>query len=184
MNNIIISALDEQFNKDCKVISTNSEYPSYTGIEKWIIITDLTEEELNIKYSEQVNPLRPFIILSRSFGKVRNKYIRNENKHRMRAVRTIEPFDYDDELLVAHHPEIIRDTFEDDYIFRQDCLLLQEAISRLNENQKKRLTQFFFEGKSYAEIGKEEGVTYQAVQLSVEGAIKKLRKILEKTLVV
>ena len=134
--------------------------------------------------SEQVNPLRPFIILSRSFGKVRNKYIRNENKHRMRAVRTIEPFDYDDELLVAHHPEIIRDTFEDDYIFRQDCLLLQEAISRLNENQKKRLTQFFFEGKSYAEIGKEEGVTYQAVQLSVEGAIKKLRKILEKTLVV
>lgn len=102
----------------------------------------------------------------------------------MRAVRTIEPFDYDDELLVAHHPEIIRDTFEDDYIFRQDCLLLQEAISRLNENQKKRLTQFFFEGKSYAEIGKEEGVTYQAVQLSVEGAIKKLRKILEKTLVV
>lgn len=82
MNNIIISALDEQFNKDCKVISTNSEYPSYTGIEKWIIITDLTEEELNSKYSEQVNPLRPFIILSRSFGKVRNKYIRNENKHR------------------------------------------------------------------------------------------------------
>ena len=60
MNNIIISALDEQFNKDCKVISTNSEYPSYTGIEKWIIITDLTEEELNSKYSEQVNPLRPF----------------------------------------------------------------------------------------------------------------------------
>ena len=96
MNNIIISALDEQFNKDCKVISTNSDYPSYTGIEKWIIITDITEEELNSKYSEQVNPLRPFIILSRSFGKVRNKYIRNENKHRMRAVRTIEPFDYDD----------------------------------------------------------------------------------------
>ena len=68
MNNIIISALDEQFNKDCKVISTNSEYPSYTGIEKWIIITDLTEEELNSKYSEQVNPLRPFIIVANQSG--------------------------------------------------------------------------------------------------------------------
>ena len=184
MNNSTNLTLDEQFDKDCKIIKLKYEYPGYTGEEKWAIITGLTEEELNEKYAEKTASLRPFIVLDLAFGKARTKFINNENKHYMRGVRSIEPFDYDDELLVAHHPEIIRDTFEDDYIFRQDCLLLQEAISRLNENQKKRLTQFFFEGKSYAEIGKEEGVTYQAVQLSVEGAIKKLRKILEKTLVV
>ena len=54
MNNTIISALNEQFYIDCKVVSTKREYPSYTGIEKWIIITDLTEKELNERYAEQV----------------------------------------------------------------------------------------------------------------------------------
>lgn len=34
MENIKTSALDEQFNKDCKVIEMNYEYPNYTGIEK------------------------------------------------------------------------------------------------------------------------------------------------------
>ena len=38
MNNIIISALDEQFKKDCKVINLNYEYPGYTGIEQWAIL--------------------------------------------------------------------------------------------------------------------------------------------------
>ena len=38
MNNTIISALDEQFKKDCKVINLKYEYPGYTGIEQWAII--------------------------------------------------------------------------------------------------------------------------------------------------
>ena len=42
MNNIIISALDEQFKKDCKVINLKYEYPGYTGIEK--VLLELTEE--------------------------------------------------------------------------------------------------------------------------------------------
>lgn len=88
MNNTIISALDEQFYIDCEVIETKYEYPQYTGVEKWIIITDLTEEELNSKYAEQIAPLRPYIILSRSFGEVRNDFRRNEKKHHMRSVRS------------------------------------------------------------------------------------------------
>ena len=41
MNKNIISALIEQFYIDCEVIETQYEYPHYTGVEKWIIITDL-----------------------------------------------------------------------------------------------------------------------------------------------
>ena len=46
MNNTNISAQSEQFYIDCEVVETKYEYPQYTGVEKWIIITDLTEEEL------------------------------------------------------------------------------------------------------------------------------------------
>lgn len=66
MNNTNISAQSEQFYIDCEVIETKYEYPQYTGVEKWIIITDLTEEELKGKYAEQIAPLKPFIVLPRS----------------------------------------------------------------------------------------------------------------------
>ena len=72
MNNTIISALDEQFKKDCKVINLKYEYPGYTGVEQWAIITDLSEDELCTKYAEQVDPFSPYIILTTSFGAVRD----------------------------------------------------------------------------------------------------------------
>lgn len=55
MNSYYLSAHDEQFKYDCKVINLSYEYPGYTGEEKWAIITDLTEEELRKKYEEIIS---------------------------------------------------------------------------------------------------------------------------------
>lgn len=55
MNTYYLTALDEQFKCDCKVINLSYEYPGYTGEEKWAIITDLTEEELIEKYEEIIS---------------------------------------------------------------------------------------------------------------------------------
>ncbi len=178
MNNTIISALNEQFYIDCKVVSTKREYPSYTGIEKWIIITDLTEKELNERYAEQVAPLKPFIVLSRSFGEVRDCYIRNENKHRMRAYRTIEPFDYDDDLVAVHHAEIVQDSLEDELIRQFEYERLQQAIASLNPIQKRRLQMFFFENMSYAKIAEKEGIAKSAAHKSVASAIENVKSFL------
>jgi len=68
MSNSIISAREEQFRKECKVINLTYEYPGYKGIEEWAIITNLSEEELSSKYSEQVAKFIPYIVLSASFG--------------------------------------------------------------------------------------------------------------------
>lgn len=54
MNKYYISALDEQFKFECKVINLSYEYPGYIGEEKWAIITGLTEEELNERYAEKI----------------------------------------------------------------------------------------------------------------------------------
>ena len=35
MNTYYLTALDEQFKCDCKVINLSYEYPGYTGEEKW-----------------------------------------------------------------------------------------------------------------------------------------------------
>lgn len=89
MNTYYLTALDEQFKCDCKVINLSYEYPGYTGEEKWAIITDLTEEELSKKYEEIISSYRPFIILSSLFGSVRADFIRNEDKFIKRAKRSI-----------------------------------------------------------------------------------------------
>ena len=178
MDNKIISALDEQFKKDCQVIETKTEYPQYTGIEKWIIITELTEEELNLKYSEQIAPLRPFIVLDCSFAAVRDDFRRNENKHKMRAVRSIEPFDYDDELLATHHPEIIRDSLEDEIILLNEYEKLQSAIATLNPVQRRRLIMFFFDNMSYAKIAEKEGIAKSAAYKSIQIAIENVKKLI------
>lgn len=177
MNNTIISALDEQFYIDCKVVATKYEYPQYTGIEKWIIITDLTEEELNSKYAEQIAPLKPYIILSRSFGEVRDDFRRNEKKHHMRAVRSGHAFDFSEDT-EEHHTEIAANSLEDDFLYMEELEELRNAIQLLTPIQRVRLVKYFFEGKSSRQIAKEEGVNYSKVDKSIAAAIKKLKKFL------
>ena len=174
MNNNIISALIEQFYIDCEVIETQYEYPHYTGVEKWIIITDLSEEELNNKYGKQIAPLRPFIVLSRSFGEVRDAFRRNEKKHQMRATRHGHAFDYSEET-EEHHSEIATPDTESIYLQEETYAELRAAIMTLEDTQKKRIIKYFFYGKTYKEIANEEGVSFQAVAKSIDNAVKKLR---------
>jgi len=177
MNNTNISAVAEQFYIDCEVIETKYEYPQYTGVEKWIIITDLTEEELNNKYAEQIAPLRPFIILSRSFGEVRDDYRRNEKKHYMRAVRNGHAFDFSEDT-EEHHTEIAAGNLEDEFLCKEEIEELRNAIQLLTPIQRERLIKYFFEGKSSRTIAKEEGVNYSKVDKSIAAAIKNLKKFL------
>ncbi len=115
MNTYYLSALDEQFKCDCKVINLSYEYPGYTGDEKWAIITDLTEKELIEKYDEIISSYRPFILLSSLFGSVRADYIRNEDKFSKRAKRSISIFDFSEET-EEHHTEIASNELEEEAI--------------------------------------------------------------------
>lgn len=73
---------------------------------------------------------------------------------------------------------------EDIVIKNLENELLKKAISKLPKVQRKRLTLYYFEGMTYEQIAKIEGCTYQAVQLSVREALKKLKKALSKYLVI
>ena len=112
----------ELFKTECKVVCLEYEYPNYTGIEKWAIITDLSEEELNIKYADEIASFRPFVVLSAAFGQVRDDYIRNENKHHMRAVRNGHAFDFSEDT-EEHHI----DSFSE-----ENLLGIEECFYRYN----------------------------------------------------
>ena len=180
MNTYYLTALDEQFKCDCKVINLSYEYPGYTGEEKWAIITDLTEEELIEKYEEIISSYRPFIVLSSMFGSVRADFIRNEDKFSKRAKRSISIFDFSEET-EEHHPEIAANDLEEEAISNETAEQVRDAIAQLKPIQRERLIKYFFEGKSLLQIAAEEGKSYSTVYESYQAALKKLKKIFENT---
>lgn len=177
-NKANIAALEEQFKIDCEVVETKYEYPHYTGTEKWIIITSMTEEELYSRYAEQIAHLRPFIVLPSAFREVRDDYRRNEKKHYMRAVRSYSMYDFSEDTEV-HHPEIICGSLEDDLLRKENNRLLWLAINQLRPLQRERLIQYFFRGKNLRQIAKEEGRAYSSVYESFQASISKLKIMLE-----
>ncbi len=173
----VINALDEQFKNECEIINLKYEYPGYMGKEEWAIVTNLSEAELNCKYVDLINNYKPFVILSASFGQVRADYMRNEKKHAMRATRSVEPFDYDDELCAAFHPELIVNNLEDTIIKDESIQKVRLILLSLDEKQKGRLIKFFFDGKSTHQIALEEGTTHQAISKSIGNTLKKIKKL-------
>ena len=88
-------------------------------------------------------------------------------------------FDYDDELLTAHHPELVVDSFEESFLRNETCQKVRSALATLQDVQKERVIKYFFDGKSTHEIAQEEGVSHQAVSQSIAVALKKLKNILK-----
>ena len=55
---------------------------------------------------------------------------------------------------------------------------LMSAIKQLKEIPRRRLYLYFFEGLTYREIAKKEGISDMSLRESINGAIKKLKKFL------
>ena len=50
MKKLTVNKQEELFAQDCKLINLRYEYSGFTGMEKWAIITELSEEALWDKY--------------------------------------------------------------------------------------------------------------------------------------
>ena len=66
MKKLTVNKQEELFAQDCKLINLRYEYSGFTGMEKWAIITELSEEALWDKYwnADMVsNGLLAFIVV-------------------------------------------------------------------------------------------------------------------------
>ena len=54
---------------------------------------------------------------------------------------------------------------------------LYEAIDKLTEVQQRRLRLYYFNGLTYRQIAKREGVNHRTVMATIEQALKRLRKL-------
>ena len=180
MDSNISSAHNEQSKNDYQIINLEYEYPGYTGEEKWAIITDLSEEELNKKYSDQISMFTPFIVLPTSFGEPREEYIRNEHKHEMRRKLYGDQFSVDDNLEI-YHPELIVNDLLESIVFNDEINQIKDAIQSLNKHQRSRISRYFFQDKKLKEIAEEDNISISAVYYSIQCGINNLKKFFKQT---
>ncbi|MBR3993666.1 MAG: sigma-70 family RNA polymerase sigma factor [Clostridia bacterium] len=169
----------EQFRRECKVINLKYEYEGYSEDIQWAIVTELSEEELMQKYSDEIQQYIPFVRLSVSQGEVFEAGTRYENKCRMREVRTGCSFDISDEEFAKYHHELIVNDTEESLVKKEELKMLEKALSTLSDVQRSRIYKHFFLQMTYSEISKEEGVNRSSIRESIEQTLKKLKKFYE-----
>lgn len=169
MLNTIIST----FMKDCKVLNLAKEYEGYTGEEKYAIITDLSEEELNLCFKEELEKYRPYVILSTKMYAAILESNRNDKREYQRAYRYHDAYAIDDErapLDTSSDPAIIAES-DDTYNH------IINEIFKLPGRQGQRLYQHFVLGLSIDEIAAADGVTAASVYESLSRAKKAIRTV-------
>ena len=182
---IVDNALFAEFKKDCKVLSLAKEYPGYVGYEKYMILTDLTKDELNQKYSVLLNNYEPYIIGSSQLYSPIADYEKNEDKFEKRNARNTISICVDED---AHN------TFESlqvgDYLIelseQQDAdekrRLIHTALGTLTDSQRRRLLMWAIDGMTEEEIAMREGSSQQAISKNLDKARKKIELIFSKGL--
>lgn len=138
----------------------------FIGEEKWLVISELSQEEIQRQYKTELKAYEPWMYLSLDQFAVIIDSERNEEKHRCRNKHNVY-YDAAPRLLDV----LLRD--EGNFLPEEDGCLdpnMIPGIEKLTEKQFKRMVKHDLEGYSYKELGKLEGVTKGAIGLTVEKA--------------
>ena len=160
------SNVNTNFKKDCKVINLAYEYPGYTGKEKYAIITDLSEEDLESLYGDKIMRYRPFVILSREMGSVMTEYENNEKKHEMRSKINELSCDWsnDRDALISALSEPDEQTELEEMINEKAFdKAIWRAFATLTELQRKYLIWHYVYKSTFREIAEAESKTAMTI---------------------
>lgn len=163
------------FKKDCKILNMKKEYPGYIGEITWIVISDLTQEQIMERYPEEIKPYTPFIRMTREMHEPIADFERNRLKFYYRARNHGDAYGYEDSTFECYHPEMIADSFALDEYYDLKC-----ALAHLNETQRRRIIKRFYEDMSVIDIANEEHTTRQAVAKSITAARNNTKRFLSE----
>ena len=159
--------------KDYIIISTKTLYPGFIGVGKWIIVTDLEEEELCSRHLPEIASYRPWILITVEQYAVMVDWKRNEEKYRRRASQREIYYGVDQSFIEKQVEEDeINNLMQFDEYFANDLL---QGCKELTASQERRIQKFYLEGHSMRQIAEEEKVSFTSIEKSIKFGIKKLR---------
>ena len=151
--------------KDYVILNIEQEYPGFTGTEKWMIITDLSEEEFAVSYPEKYPCWKEAVIMSVEMGKEVLRHHCNEWKHAKRKVRNEVPLD---NVVISITPKSDTEAEPNKWLY--------DALKDLTEIQRRRVILHCAHGFSVKDIAEHEKCSEAAVRMSIYAALKKLRE--------
>ena len=162
-----------------KVIDLRREYPGFTGETSWAVITELSQEELDQLFGDQLKEHSSYLIMSLEEGEIFADFNRNEDKHAKRQLRSGEAFGYEEGISEAVHEEMVTDTLLDDVLMELDIKKLMVCMDQLPEVQRRRVELYYLQDMTLAEVAAAEGVNVNAVNKSIKAALKALKEAME-----
>lgn len=156
------------------------EYKNFVGDKPIVIISNLSLSQLIVQYPE-LNTSEFQLYTSAEWNEINKVFTvswRNDMKYKMRDIRHADMNGYiegDTEQMIRN---IETPTVVDKVISKLEKEKLLSALNCLNENQKRRITLYYFQGLTYRQIAKIDGVSDMSVRESIAGAIKKIKKFL------
>ena len=155
--------------KDYVILNIEKEYPGYTGTEKWMIITDLTEDQFSKQYPKEYKRWKKAVIVSSAIGDEIIRFKNNEKKNYTRD--RIKHVDIDDEEALEVEDMSAAASFTRVWI--------RDALSTLPETQRRRVYMFYVLGMTVDDIVKKEKASRASVRQSLERGITSLRRYCE-----
>ena len=155
------------------------EYPDFTGENPVVIISELSKEKMLKEFPELKNRYPLEIYTTAQWEKLQSVFReswKNDMKYIMREIRHGDMDGYvegNTEKLIKNYDN---NSVECEFNKKENRFRLKQAMKQLNENQKRRVCLYYFQGLTYREIAEIEGVSDKSVRESVSGAIKKIKK--------
>ena len=151
-------------------------YESYIGKEKWILVSEKSEDDLIDEFGPELNAFSPWVLITVEQFSAMVEWQRNEKKHIRRSYMQTYYYGVDDnycEKLLGE--ERAKGTSVEDHVFfdTQGCL---NCLEKLTDIQRKRVISHILDEMSFRDIAKEEGKSYTAIKESVNYGIKKIKK--------
>lgn len=156
------------------------EYKNFVGDKPIVIISNLSLSQLIAQYPE-LNTSEFQLYTSAEWNEINKVFTaswRNNMKYKMRDIRHADMNGYiegDTEQMIRN---IETPTVVDKVISKLEKEKLLSALNCLNENQKRRIILYYFQGLTYRQIARIDGVSDMSVRESIAGAIKKIKKFL------
>lgn len=167
--------------KEYIVVSTRRLYEGFVGTEKWVIVSNLTEEELCEKYLLEIECFRPWTLITVEQYTVMVEWKRNEDKHRRRIFaggkKTGKELFYG--VDGSYIDKLMDESSDSSYCYTMKLPLdiLVGGFEMLTKVQRERIEMMFIDKMTIRDIARVENVSDHAVKKSIEQGINKLRAI-------
>ena len=145
------------YKKNYDVISLPCEYKGYKGDMRYAIITDLSEDELNALYSDELEKYRPFVIITREMRLAMRIYDRARGES---LLKDELDYSYVYLYLIADDEQSVLESKHDSEKVTELC---KKAMLSLNPEEYDCLVRHFIQGTSVRVMAREDGVNKNTI---------------------